>query len=214
LLQKAKKIVAVELDKRIFGFLQEKYKDNKKVVLINKDILKITDQELREVFQGESYKIVANIPYSITSKLIRVFLEREYGPAEMSLMMQKEVGARIVAKVPNMNILALSCQFFSEPKILFNVSKTCFLPAPKVDSVVVKFAEIKPKKEVDVGLFFQLIKLGFSSKRKKMIKNIASLDKNKKLSEIFEKFGWSENSRAQELALDQWLDLYYEIYKN
>ena len=117
---------------------------------------------------------MANIPYYITSPVIRKFLESENQPEIMVLMIQKEVAQRICSKPPKMNLLAISVQFYSNPKIISYVSKSCFWPKPKVDSAIIKLNVEKEKPKVDRKLFFKIVKAGFSHPRKQLVNNLFS----------------------------------------
>jgi len=223
LIEKTKKVVAVEKDRKLFNYLQKTVGAIHELpTLLNKDILKITSTELKEHFKGKPYKIVANIPYNITSRFLKTFLESDYQPSEMILMVQKEVAERIIAKPGQMNLLALSVQFFSNPKILFRVSPTCFYPAPKVESAVIRLGEIKKDKfAVSAEQFFPLVKKGFSQKRKQLLnlleqvrkqKNKKTKNQKEKLLKIFEEIGLKPTARAQELGLEDWVNLVRKIH--
>ena len=125
-------------------------------------------------FQISNYKVVANIPYYLTSPLIRKFLESDNQPTEIVLMLQKEVAQRICAEPPNMNLLAVSVQFYAEPKIISFVSKNCFWPAPKVDSAIIKIVPGQ-KPEISPDLFFKVVKAGFAHPRKQLVNNLTTL---------------------------------------
>ncbi len=132
LAKRAKKVVAIEKDPKMVEVLKETLKDFKNTKIIPGDILKINT---RYYIQERKYKVVANLPYYITSPVIRKFLEsNETTPKEMVLMVQKEVAQRICAKPPEMNLLAVSVQFYAKPEIISFVSKKSFWPQPKVDS--------------------------------------------------------------------------------
>ena len=208
LLKSAKKIIAVELDQKAISYLRVKFAaeiKNGHLELVESDILKINLDELG--LKSFNYKIVANLPYNITSFFLRRFLENEPKPSEMVLMLQKEVAERILSKIGQMNILAFSAQFFSETKILFKVPRGCFWPEPKIDSAVIclKLNKILPK--VDQKSLFKLVKIGFSAKRKQLHNNLANgfQLKNEKIREIFVGFGWREDVRAQDLSVIDWI---------
>ena len=160
LVKRAGKVMAIEIDKNLAEKLKNKFKNNKKLEIINDDILKINLPEIinptRSPFSpvaktrhplpaGEEdnvdYKFVANIPYYITSPIIQLFLETKYPPEEMILMVQKEVAERICARPGEMSILAVSVQYYAKAELLFYVDKKSFWPVPEVDSAVIR---IKP----------------------------------------------------------------------
>jgi len=213
LINSGSKILAVELDKFLYNFLVEKYQDQKKIKIVNKDILKLTDSEIKK-YLSKKYKIIANLPYSITSAALRKFLESKIPPIEMIVMIQKEVGERILAKPGQMNLLALSVQFYGVPKILFKVKSTSFYPQPKVDSVILQISEIgvnKPK--VDESKFWKIARAGFSSKRKKLLGNLvkAGFGTRQQIEQVFDKINLQHSTRAQELSLDDWNRICNEI---
>ncbi|MBT4277476.1 ribosomal RNA small subunit methyltransferase A [Candidatus Falkowbacteria bacterium] len=208
LAKRVKKVIAVELDKNLVKVLKQELKDYKNIEIISDNILKIDSTSYQ--LPISSYKIVANLPYNITSKFIRTFLEIENQPIEMILMVQKEVAERITAKPGQMSILGVACQFYADCKIEFLVKKTSFLPIPKVDSATISLKVKSQKSKVnDNELFFKVVKTGFSSKRKKLKSNLSKgLDiKKEKIQEIFDKLELKENTRAQELLVEEWVKL-------
>ena len=206
LVNQAGSVVAVELDKKLLDFLKNKYRYVTNLNIVEGDILKI---DLNALKLPTSYKIVANLPYNITSNFIRNFLETEYPPSEMVIMIQKEVAQRIVAKKGEMSLLSLSVQFYAEPEILFEVNRKSFWPSPKVDSAVIR---IKLKNEPDFHdpkLFFKVAKIGFSAKRKQLHNNLANglhLDSDN-LKLIFKTICLNEKIRAQDLTIVDWINL-------
>jgi len=204
LAKRVKKVIAVEKDKKMCKVLLEMLDAGnvRNVKVVNKDILKIPDYELRIT----DYKLIANLPYYITSPVIRKFLEANPpagGPKLMVLMVQKEVAQRICAKPGNMSILAVAVQFYAFPKIISYVSKKSFWPQPKVDSAVLK---IVPRKSMLLSApsrdkFFELVKTGFSSKRK-MLKNNLKIEEN-----ALKKIGLNPKARAENLSVEDWLKL-------
>jgi len=198
LAKRVEKVIAIEKDETLCQILKNILKANKisNVEIINKDVLKISN------FQFLNYKIVANLPYYITSPIIRKFLEAEQKPKAMILMVQKEVGQRILAKPPHMNLLAISVQFYAKPKIIAYVPKNSFYPQPKVDSAIIKIIpESIP--EVDTEKFFGIIKKGFSAKRKMLKNNLSGID--------FDQIGLNPKIRAENLSLNDWIKIYETI---
>lgn len=202
------KVVAIELDDALVPVLTQKFADTKNVEIIHKDILKINLPKLLSDYklQTTNYKLVANIPYYITSPIIRLFLEQEQQPQEIILMIQKEVAERIIEKPGKMSILSVSVQYYAQAEIMFSVSKNSFSPAPKVDSAVIKITPNKKfEKEIDKK-FFRLVKAGFSAKRKTLLNNLTSslqLEKNL-VEEKIKKAGLQPAVRAQELSIEDW----------
>lgn len=208
LAEKAGKVLAVEKDHRLIPVLQENFKNYPNVKIIEGDILGI---RITLAIQGLSlYKIVANIPYYITSNFLRKILEEWPKPKLIVLTIQKEVAQRIVAKPPRMNLLALSVQYFAEPKIIGYVSKNSFRPVPKMDSAIIR---LNPKSEIpnpkQTEEIFKLIKVGFSGKRKQLAGNLLNklnIPKENTLR-AFEKLGLKSAVRAENLSLNQWQKL-------
>lgn len=202
LVEKAKKVIAVEKDRRLVQYLRENYKDAKNIEIMEGDILETSNFKL-----PKKYKIVANIPYYITSRFLRLFLEEMTNkPQTMTLMVQKEVAERICAKPPHMSLLALSVQAFGKPRILFRVSAGSFSPPPEVDSAVIAIENISgaffKKHHISPKEFFKLPKKAFSQKRKILR---ASVGKYAEVGlphiEIFLK------KRPQELLLEDWIEI-------
>ncbi len=218
LAKKAKQVIAVEKDRELVKILRERLAEEKikNVKIIEQDILEFQTSD----FKTKDYKLIANIPYYLTSALIRKFLELNNKPQKIVLMIQKEVAQRIClprrslngggrSQQIKMNILALSVQFYADAKILFYVSKENFWPAPKVDSAVI---EISPKKElpgIDEKLFFKVVKAGFANKRKQLAGNLSTnlgISKEE-AEEILTSIGLNPKQRAEELDLEKWLEL-------
>jgi 16S rRNA (adenine1518-N6/adenine1519-N6)-dimethyltransferase len=205
LAKKVKKVIAVEKDEKMVEILKERLKEEriKNVEIVNEDILKFLPSfKLRR-----SYKVVANIPYYLTSRLIRNLLEAKRRPKLIVLMIQKEVAQRICAKPPKMNLLAVSVQFYAKPEIVSFVSRNCFWPRPKVDSAIIKISNIKKQKPTkEEKLFFKIVRAGFSHPRKQLINNLSKgLKKNKKIvKEWLLNCGISPDKRAENLSIEEW----------
>jgi len=206
LAKKAKKVIAVEKDKRLVKILKEILKDYKNVEIIHDDVLKIKNYKIK------NYKIVANIPYYLTSPLIRMFLESENPPQEMILTIQKEVAQRICASA-RMNLLAISVQFYSQPKIISYVSKTAFWPQSKVDSAIIKIENIKKPKNINVKKFFRIVKAGFSSPRKQLANNLSKILKidREEIKKALTECRLDTQVRAENLSIDDWIKLSSKI---
>jgi len=211
LAKRAKQIIAIEKDKNLCEILQKILETEKikNVQIINDDILKIFNSQFSifNEFSISNYKVVANIPYYLTSPLIRMFLEAEHRPTEIILMIQKEVAQRICAIPPKMSLLAVSVQFYAKPEIISYVSKTSFYPVPKVDSAIIK---IVPHSDVghtmshiNTEKFFKLVKTGFSAKRKMLKNNIPEIN--------FEKLDLNPNIRAENLTINDWIKLFTSL---
>lgn len=203
LAQKAKRVLSVEKDKSLSKILKETTKENKNVKIIEGDIRYFNPLEYG--LKKRKYKIVANLPYYLTSFFLRTFLEK-YPPKSMVLLVQKEVAERIVAKNKKESLLSLSVKFFSLPKVISLVKKENFWPKPKVDSAILEL-KIKKKTLVNPKDFFSLLKIGFSSPRKKLIKNLSRKFKREKIEKIFQELNIPSKSRAEDLSLENWISL-------
>jgi len=229
LVKYAGRVIAVEKDENLANFLKLKITNpksqvNSKLKIFKEDILKINLPLLIEQNNFFNYKVIANIPYYITSPIIRLFLETTYPPTEMILMVQKEVAERICARPGEMSILAVSVQYYATPELLFYVPKEAFWPVPEVDSAVIKISNLTlptclPDRQagrqesqiskIETNHFFKLVKSGFSAKRKTLANNLSTslkLDK-KNVEKILKKIGLNPNVRAQELGLREWKKL-------
>ena len=219
LAHKAKRIIAVEKDPKLVRILKETLEDFENIEIIQGDILKIQDAKYPKAIPSgcygagkiqDTYKIVANLPFYIVAPVIRKFLESEFPPKEMVLVVQKEVGQRICAKPPKMNLLAVSVQFYAEPEIISYVSKKSFWPQPKVDSAILKIIPRKsPTRPGLVNLFFRVVKAGFSQPRQMLINNLAKkleIEKEK-IKEILKENNISPSQRPETLTIKNWRNL-------
>ncbi len=201
----AQKVVAVELDENLFPALEAVIAPYQNIELLQGDIL---GMEPKEIIDQGDYLVVANIPYYITSALIRHLLESAPKPRRVVLTIQKEVAERICAGPGEMSLLSLSVQVYGEPRIAAHVPAGAFFPVPKVDSSVL-VVDVFPQpriEEQNLDLFFQLIKAGFSQKRKKLRNSISAgmrqspADAEKMLLAA----NIDPQRRAETLSLEEW----------
>jgi 16S rRNA (adenine1518-N6/adenine1519-N6)-dimethyltransferase len=241
LAKRVKQVIAVELDDKLASILQTGLALKKvgNVKVVNEDILKISNFQYlipnkipNSQFPISKYKIVANLPYNITSFFLRKFLESESKPEMMVLMLQKEVAERIVARPPKMSLLGISVQFYADAEIVLNVPRNNFWPVPAVDSAVIRLIT-HPSPPFQKGRgdcpsplakgrlggvsekdFFRLVKFGFSAKRK-MLKNNLSAGFKISDKEIEKKLilaNIKTTVRAQELSIEDWYRLFGFFY--
>lgn len=205
--QEAGRVLAVEIDKNLANSLRGKYKN---ATIIEENILKINLPDLIKENDFESYKVVANLPYYITSKIIRLLLETKYPPQEMILMVQKEVGERIVASDGKESLLSISVKFYARPELVFDVSRENFEPAPEVDSAVLRITKKNAAPDVNTKHFFSLVRAGFSSKRKTLANNLSSAFQIPKAeaAELIEKAHLERDVRAEKLKVEDWMKIY------
>lgn len=222
LAKKVKRVIAVELDDKLANYLQMGIdaQNIENVEIVNEDILRFNLET--QLAPQEKYKIVANLPYNISSIFLRTFLTSLRKPESFVLMLQKEVAERIIATPPDMSLLALSVQYYADAVIIREVKAGNFWPEPKVDSAIIKLTvkseKIVESKEISNNktsvledkLFFRLAKMGFSAKRKMLKNNLAGGLKmeQKNIAEILVKNKFNPLVRAEDLNLDDWLKLF------
>ncbi len=207
LIKYAGRIVAVEKDKHLFELLKEKFSAAKNLELVNEDIFTYR-------LQATSYKLIANIPYNITGQFFHNFLLSDHRPSMIVVMVQKEVGERLLGK--NKSILSVTAELYGTTEKVCDVSPGSFSPPPKIMSSVIKlirnpfFAKATKDKEEKI---LHLAKIGFASRRKKLVSNLSTglkISKDK-IKEVFNQVGLNENARAEELSLSDWLKLAKDI---
>lgn len=210
----ADKVVAIELDKRLLPVLDETLSEYDNLKVINDDVLKIDLNKLIEdEFSGMEVVVCANLPYYITSPVIMKLLEDKLPVSAITVMVQKEAAQRICAEVGSRQsgAVTVSVNYYAKPEMLFTVSSGSFMPAPKVDSAVIRLniLDEPPVKVYDEKKFFSVVKAAFSQRRKVVSNSISSgLSINKaKAFEILEKSGVSQNARAEQLTLQNFADI-------
>lgn len=214
LLSQGANVVAIEKDHRMVEYLHETFEKEcakKQLVIIEGDATTF-DQKKSPLYK-QSYKIVANIPYNVTGKILSYFLSGPHKPTSMTLMIQHEVAKRIVAKDQKESILSISVKAFGIPSYVRRVSAGAFFPKPKVDSAILHIANIS-NKNIDEGLFFNIIKNGFAHKRKKLFSNLAHAMKEVSWVKIFKELAILENTRAEDLPLSTWITLSEKVKTN
>ena len=214
LAEKAGKVVSVELDRNMVALLRETMAGVPNVAIVERDILDTPPESLI----GESnYKVVANLPYYITSPVLRHFLESTHQPQSLVVMVQKEVARQIVARPPETSLLSVAIQFYGTPRIVSYVPAGAFYPPPKVASAILRI-DVLPERRLsaeDEAVFFKLARAGFSTRRKQLINALSSgLDIDKaRGAELLQKAGIDPRRRAETLTIDDWLNL-LRVYKN
>jgi len=214
-------VVTIELDNKLAAILKQTLASFNNVAIINADILSVDPAALLQEQKARfppaidspfSYKVVANLPYYITSPVLRHFLEASVKPQTMVLMVQKEVAEAIVAEPGQMSLLSISVQFYGEPRIVSYVPARCFYPAPEVDSAILR-VKLYPQPAVAVAdkeSFFGLVRAGFSASRKQIANSLAQglgLSKAEVLP-LLEKASIVPQRRAETLTLEEWAQLW------
>lgn len=217
LIEKSKHLTAFEIDDDLIPVLNKKFKDKDNFLLVHKDFLEINLGEYLE--DRENIKVVANIPYYITSPIINRLIEFRDNISEIYLMVQKEVAERISSKPhsKNMSILTHAVQFFAETEYLFTVPKEKFDPVPKVDSAFLKIVLLKDKRyesQISEEKYFNYLKKAFSNKRKSISNNLSELGFGKeKISGILQKVGKTSLARTEEFSIQEFID-FIKILEN
>lgn len=211
----AGRVIAVELDDRLIELLREHYANRPQVQIVHGDILTLDpyvllqpDHERPTDLPAPAYKVVANLPYYITSAVLRHLLEAHCRPTQIVVLVQKEVAERICAQPGDLSLLAVSVQFYAEPTLVQRVPASAFYPPPKVDSAVLHL-QVRPEAavaDVSPDAFFRVVRAGFNQKRKQLINTLSvglHLPKAD-LSAILTALGIDPTRRAETLTLEEW----------
>lgn len=223
LAEAAGRVLAIETDKRILEILKALGSGYPNLEIVPASILKLDSKYLHDSYQkwalamkGKTgYKLVANLPYYITSSIIKLFLDGEHKPEMMCIMVQKEVAERIAAGPGEMSVLAVSVQVYGTPEIVRIVPRKSFWPAPEVDSAVLKITTF-PKSPYEIDnyrKFFRVVKAGFGERRKQLHNSLAGgLDMDDEdVDHALIAVGIDPKQRAQDLSIPQWVALYNQI---
>ena len=208
LCQLADKVVAVELDKRLLPVLDETLAEYDNIKVVNADVLELDlNQLIKDEFEGLEVVVCANLPYYITSPVIMKLLEDRLPISAVTVMVQKEAAQRICAEVgPRMSgAVTVSVNYYAKPQMLFGVSAGSFMPAPKVDSAVIRLDILKePPVQADEGLFFAVVRAAFSQRRKVISNSLsAGLGKSKEeILAVLEAANVPPTARAEKLSLE------------
>jgi 16S rRNA (adenine1518-N6/adenine1519-N6)-dimethyltransferase len=212
LLEEAGSVVAIDQDPKMIEMLQGKFLPNSKLRLISGDALKLRPEQ---EFSGP-YKIVANIPYTITSALLEKFLTAPNPPVSMTLLVQREVAQRVCAAPGKMSVLSVSVQLYGAPRLVRMVERRAFWPQPKVTSAVLHIGDIGGAAQLEKRLngitekvFWQTVKIGYAARRKQLHNTLAAgfhLSPEQIQAELV-RIKVAPTVRAQELSVDQWLAL-------
>jgi 16S rRNA (adenine1518-N6/adenine1519-N6)-dimethyltransferase len=213
---KAGQVITVELDKRLAVVLRKIAAVNKNLTIVEGDIFKKWP-EVSSQLKDLQYKLVANLPYNITSLVLRNFLETKPRPSEIVVLVQKEVAERICAEPGEMSLLSVAVQFYGQPEIVALVNREEFWPAPEVDSAILRIQGVARDirgyqgalGKISIEKLFSLVKIGFSAKRKQLHNNLAAglRIEDKKAREILANVGIDPATRAQDLAIMEWIKI-------
>ncbi len=205
------KVVAVEIDRDLVGLLRREFAAELNVHILEGNILDRPPQAwLAEAGLAPPYCVVANLPYYITSAILRYLLEVPFPPVQIVIMVQREVAQQIVAQPPYGNLLGVSVQFYGTPRILDRVPAGAFFPRPKVDSAIVQIQVHPPPAKIAPERFFELVRAGFGTRRKQLRNALANgLGISATEGEaLLRRAGLDPARRAESLTLDDWERLY------
>jgi len=221
LLQRVGRLVSVELDKRLAAGLREEFAQSANLAVVQGDILRLPpSQILAEAGIADPlprYKVIANLPYAITSPVLRHFLEGDWKPQLMVLLVQREVAQRIVARAGDLSVLAHSVQVYAAPQIIASVPPTSFVPAPAVTSAILVLRLYdRPAVEVDdIDGLFRVIKAGFLQARKQLANalpsGLASMGQPRERADVLAALAAANvapERRAETVTLDEWAQIY------
>lgn len=223
---RAKKVLAVDIDKRLADIARKELQSFRNLRIVNTDIMELSNQDVVDKLYDRkdafgAYKVVANIPYSITSQILRKFSSESPRPDMMVLLVQKEVAQRVAAKPGKLSVLGISVQLYGEVEYIETVPARDFYPAPEVDSAIIrvvahnKYKKLFIEQAITEKQFFRIVKFGFSAKRKKLYNNLAAglhIDGGEaKL--LLTTVGIAQDVRAQELTIEDWIKLTAQIEK-
>ncbi|MFA6309021.1 MAG: 16S rRNA (adenine(1518)-N(6)/adenine(1519)-N(6))-dimethyltransferase RsmA [Clostridia bacterium] len=220
---RAREVIAVEIDKHLIPSLTENLKEVKNVTILNEDILKIDISKMLEIYRSPAdsdekpliVKVMANLPYYITTPIIMKLLEDKLGINKMVFMVQKEVADRMIAKPGKKDYGALSVavQYYSKPQKMFDVPPSCFIPQPKVDStvIVLDVYDTPPYDIKNVKLFFRIIKASFAQRRKTLVNALFNsgyfIETKPEIADILKSKGIEENQRGETLSILQFAEV-------
>lgn len=201
----ARRVVAVEVDERLVAVLRRRLGALPNVAIVSRDILRVAVPTLG---LAPPYKVVANIPYNITGQIFKKFLTQDVPPASLTVLVQREVGERIVAAPGDLTLLALSVQVYGQPRLVRVVPRDCFWPVPAVDSAVLHVADVRPFPFADVPekFFWCVVRVGFVARRKQLHNNLAAgLQLSPSVVQrALALAGVAARARAQDLSIESW----------
>lgn len=216
LAERAGEVIAVEIDKKLIPILQDTLSPYNNVKILNEDILKVDiDRIVKEENNGNPIKIVANLPYYITTPIIMQLFESHIALRSITVMVQKEVADRMQAEAGSKDYgaLSLAVQYYSKPEIVTRVSASCFMPRPNVDSTVIHLTRYdKPGLEPEAEAYlFDVIRASFNQRRKTLVNGLANspkLNLNKEeIKKVLSNMGLSHDVRGETLTLERFIEL-------
>ena len=220
LAKRADKVVAIEIDDRLFPILNETLAEHDNVKIIHGDVMKLDIARiLQEEFAGLEVAVCANLPYYITSPILMMLLEKRLPVQSVTVMVQKEAALRLCAEPGTREVgaVTIAVRYFSTPKLLFNVSRGSFMPAPNVDSCVIRL-DVRaqtPQGVTDEAFFFKVVRGAFSQRRKTLVNSLTSAFGEAKalFSEAIEQSGLPPTVRPEELSMEDFIRIAENLKK-
>ena len=212
----AKKVVAIEIDQSLMPILDQNLEEFDNAKVINEDILKVDLKNLvEEEFNGESFKVVSNLPYYITTPIIEKLITTGLPCNDMTIMVQKEVAERMVAseKDKEYSSLSIFVKFYTDAKVIVNLPKSVFMPQPKIDSTILNLKLRIYDNNVNEDTLFKLVRAGFNKRRKTILNSMSDVVSKDNLREAFMNLDVKENLRAENLSIDDYIRLANELDK-
>lgn len=214
LAQVTKEVVAIEKDQKLAADLEKSLANSgfKNVHVVKGDFIKTWENGPSKLgLKNKQFKVVANIPYYLSSRLLRLLLDNNDRPSTVALTLPLELAKRVVAKPPHMNLLALSVQVFGKAEIIKTVPKECFYPQPKIDSCIVKISEISSRffeeNHLESNAFFHVLRSAFSHKRKTLLNTLTKLGTSKERVALVLEHLKIKKARPEELSKEKWVEL-------
>ncbi|MCT4619475.1 MAG: 16S rRNA (adenine(1518)-N(6)/adenine(1519)-N(6))-dimethyltransferase RsmA [Marinisporobacter sp.] len=211
LAERAKKVIAIEIDKTLLPILSETLGDQDNVEVINEDVLKLDIHKLiEEKCEGKAVKVIANLPYYVTTPIIMKFLEERVPLKNMVVMIQKEVADRMQAepKTKEYGSLSVAVQYYSDPQIITKVPRSVFIPQPKVESTVIRLSVLKePRVQVkDEKILFSIVRAAFGKRRKTLLNALSNSPlqvEKEMIKKVLESSGIEANRRGETLTIEE-----------
>lgn len=216
LAERAKSVIAVEIDKNLIPILRETLSSYDNVKVIQEDILKVDiDRIVREENDGKPIKVVANLPYYITTPIIMALFENHVALRSITIMVQKEVAERMQAApgTKDYGALSLAVCYYAKPEIVMKVPASCFMPKPNVDSAVIRLTryEKPPVNAMDEAWLFSVIRASFNQRRKTLVNGLSNAENlgisKEKIAKVIEGMGLPPTVRGETLTLEQFTEL-------
>lgn len=216
LAERAGSVIAVEIDKNLIPVLQDTLSSYNNVTILNQDILKVDINHIVETYNnGNPIKVVANLPYYITTPIIMALFERHVALKSITIMIQKEVADRIQAQAgtKDYGALSLAVQYYAKPEVIIKVPAACFMPRPNVDSSVIRLTryEMPPVKAQDEDYLFTVIRASFNQRRKTLVNGLSNAGSvgvsKEKIAEVLAQMELPLTVRGETLTLEQFTEL-------